>query len=1224
MAVLERMKNAANDSLHTLKKKIRRFIWPADTSLYLPELSHHAVVVAFLSCIVFISLGNMNSNLNDDDNIHVWRSLHVYLFGFFYFFMHPWVQFFSQPLIGKPSYASFNKWYVSWLLIAAVDHSMGESMRMNLSLFLTIFALSNLCLLLFHTTFYGFRYIFSREVRKWPEIHWTMLQLSAAVSIACCIFLSKCKERPRDRVCSYLIVPDVGSEINNHHYPKVFSGVFPKVSTDEMHALYSLWATFIGLYIASCIAERLPASSEEYEKNKIMKPEFLDMVPWYSGTSVDLYKTVFNIVVSVNFFLGRFDMRMLQAKGDDRDFLYELHSEKDELWFDFMADTGDGGNSTYTVARLLAQPRIELKDSGGRNHTLERGNLLLIGGDIAYPNPSQFTYESRLFRPFEYALQSPSYAKQERMVVDKPNAPPEVSEPLMKDRERSKEPPKKQMKPFEGPQCFLIPGNHDWFDGLHTFMGYICHRSWLGGWFMPQRKSYFALKLPKGWWVFGLDLALHGDIDVHQFEFFSKLASSDRFGERDSVIVMTHQPDWLLDWYEDGDQHNYKHNIADLIRNILKRKCRLRIAGDIHHYMRHERDDSRGGSNELFYPQHLLVNGCGGAFLHPTHVFRNFSQSHGVFYKCEKAYPTFEKSRKLAWRNLSHFRRQNWQFDFIGGILYFILVFSMFPRCHELGTVWGAFMYMVHHSYVSLGGSVLFLMAAIAFTPSKRSWTTRIVIGFCHFSAHLVVDLLLLWLFELGVETFVQIGLLETSEYHSLYRSLESMLVEPVSTSLEQWTFGLYPACIKYVMSAFDVPELIAVTRENICKNGMESLSRGATIVYYVSVFLYFWVLSTPAVSLVFGCYLYICVNWFNLHYDEAFSSLRIANYKAFTRFHIKPDGDLEVFTLAVDKVAEDWELDPRWKGESEDLRELREFGEEHGYPEEFSYCRAIPSKWRAADQSQDPLATVRIIDHFVIRKEDPVANDVWSDPVANDVWSDPVANDFLQFQKKLILKLNKNQLEVMAIPCRKKIWFPRNDFVFEKRLSCPTRLLRSTKECLEEFQQSQRFQKKEGQASGSNSMQEIWKKPARGIVKVNWAASLDQRMKRMGVGIIARDEEGETLVAVCDQRQHVQNPAIAEGYALWKAMELCNNLNIQKVIFEGDAKAVILAVLSNEEDLSVCGSLIEDIRSVLANRPDWSIQFTYGEMNNVAHGLAKKALSIEGKKFLIEEVPAG
>lgn len=95
----------------------------------------------------------------------------------------------------------------------------------------------------------------------------------------------------------------------------------------------------------------------------------------------------------------------------------------------------------------------------------------------------------------------------------------------------------------------------------------------------------------------------------------------------------------------------------------------------------------------------------------------------------------------------------------------------------------------------------------------------------------------------------------------------------------------------------------MAVSRSNICKSGMESLSRGGAAIYYASVFLYFWVFSTPVVSLVFGSYLYICINWMHLHFDEAFSSLRIANYKSFTRFHITSEGDLEVFSLAVDKV---------------------------------------------------------------------------------------------------------------------------------------------------------------------------------------------------------------------------------------------------------------------------------------------------------------------------------
>lgn len=53
------------------------------------------------------------------------------------------------------------------------------------------------------------------------------------------------------------------------------------------------------------------------------------------------------------------------------------------------------------------------------------------------------------------------------------------------------------------------------------------------------------------------------------------------------------------------------------------------------------------------------------------------------------------------------------------------------------------------------------------------------------------------------------------------------------------------------------------------------------------------------------------------------------------------------------------------------------------------------------------------------------------------------------------------------------------------------------------------------------------------------------------------RDDEGEALVAVCDQKKHVQNPTVAECHALWKALELCNDLNIQNDIFERDAKVV-------------------------------------------------------------------
>ncbi|KAI7737497.1 hypothetical protein M8C21_020982, partial [Ambrosia artemisiifolia] len=653
-------------------------------------------------------------------------------------------------------------------------------------------------------------------------------------------------------------------------------------SSDEISPIYSLWAIWALKYFLSV---------EESEDNEL---QFLDMVPWYSGTSADLFKTLFDLLVSVTVFLGRFDMRMMQATMNDshdgarqEDFLYDHFSEKKEFWFDFMADTCDGGNSSYSVARLLAQPSLDARMNDDLI-PLPRGNLLLIGGDLAYPNPSTENYEKRFFYPFEEALQPPSWYNKKHLAVNKPELPIGFFD----------------LRQYDGPQSFVIPGNHDWFDGLQTFMRHICQKSWLGGWFMPQKKSYFALQLPKGWWVFGLDVALHNDIDSFQFKFFSELIR-DKVKESDSVIVMTHAPNWILDSYWNNENDETGKNVSHLICDYLNGRCKLRIAGDLHHYMRHSRVQSENPA----MVQHLLVNGCGGAFLHPTHVFGNLIKAYNSTYETKAAYPSFQDSRKIALDNILLFRKENWQFDFIGGSIYFILTFSMFPLCkldHILqddtisghtnnffSAVWDAFMYMVG--------------------------------------------------------------------YHSLYEWYQTVeneyIPDPmVRARIEQWTFGLYPTCIKYLMSAFDVPEVMVVTRTNICKNGMASLSRGSAILYYASVFPYFWVLSTPVASLVFGMYLYICINWLHLHFDEAFSSLRNPDYKSFTRLHIKEDGNLEVFTLAVDKVPKEWNVDSAWNNETE---------QQH----QFSHQRFHPSKWSAI--LQDPIETVKIVDSFVINKRD-------------------------------------------------------------------------------------------------------------------------------------------------------------------------------------------------------------------------------------------------------------
>ena len=56
--------------------------------------------------------------------------------------------------------------------------------------------------------------------------------------------------------------------------------------------------------------------------------------------------------------------------------------------------------------------------------TLPRGDVMLLGGDLTYPNPSQYNYENRLFLPFEYALPPPPHYHPNRLVVHKPDLPP--------------------------------------------------------------------------------------------------------------------------------------------------------------------------------------------------------------------------------------------------------------------------------------------------------------------------------------------------------------------------------------------------------------------------------------------------------------------------------------------------------------------------------------------------------------------------------------------------------------------------------------------------------------------------------------------------------------------------------------------------------------------------------------------------------------------------------
>ena len=176
-------------------------------------------------------------------------------------------------------------------------------------------------------------------------------------------------------------------------------------------------------------------------------------------------------------------------------------NSKGDFWIDFVADLGDGFDATYTIARLLAEPALNIN-----GQQLSRGNVLVLGA-IRSIRP-------RVAKSIVTSLKGPT----QRHCLAFPR------------RARA---------------ClYAVPGNHDWYDGLTSFLRLFCHQRWIGGWLTQQKRSYFAVKLPHRWWLWGIDIQLEADIDLPQIEFFEKIADSDPHFKGLNVILCTGTPSW--------------------------------------------------------------------------------------------------------------------------------------------------------------------------------------------------------------------------------------------------------------------------------------------------------------------------------------------------------------------------------------------------------------------------------------------------------------------------------------------------------------------------------------------------------------------------------------------------------------------------------------------------------------------------------------------------------
>ena len=108
---------------------------------------------------------------------------------------------------------------------------------------------------------------------------------------------------------------------------------------------------------------------------------------------------------------------------------------------------------------------------------------------------------------------------------------------------------------------------------------------------------------------------------------------------------------------------------------------------------------------------------------------------------------------------------------------------------------------------------------------------------------------------------------------------------------------------------------------------------------------------------------------------------------------------------------------------------------------------------------------------------------------------------------------------------------------------------------------------------------------------------------------MVVRDKEGEVIAAKSSIRGGFLAPANAEALAALTAIQLCGEQGHDRVIFIGDAKSVVDAVNSEEQDWSRGGNVTEAIRAQIRSHPRWSFTYSNREANRVAHVLARWAI---------------
>ena len=324
------------------------------------------------------------------------------------------------------------------------------------------------------------------------------------------------------------------------------------------------------------------------------------------------------------------------------------------VWIDFVADTGDDRDVSAAVGAMLAST-YDVEDAHGGRGLLPRGDLLVFGGDIAYPVATADEIYKRVVLPWNEQLRKALASSRKRVVLGVPGNHDwydgldgfgrlfrrSIDEPFRSDDKDPTSRIGKRMRTRAGRKVGLVARQLHldevgtaysltlaFLRSVRAFLTGVGikrrRRLVLRGYVPVQEASYFAMPLAKGLDLFGADRQL-GRVDFRQRTYFShwRRKHADR-----AVLFVAGDPPMAY-----GLRNDPGWRMLHACRLSLERDRVLSIAGDFHHYERRSVKQS----------MHIIAGG-GGAFLHGTRI-GPYPRESG---EPDAAYPNGAASRRLV------------------------------------------------------------------------------------------------------------------------------------------------------------------------------------------------------------------------------------------------------------------------------------------------------------------------------------------------------------------------------------------------------------------------------------------------------------------------------------------------------------------------------------------------------------------------------------------------